>query len=64
MGGAEARKGVDFKDPNEGGMTLAQMMTADELREAQNAPPPPPPRNTGKVDLGRDMEIDADNMKK
>ena len=64
MGGAEARKGVDFKDPNEGGMTLAQMMTADELREAQNAPPPPPPRNTGKVDLGRDMEIDADKVKK
>lgn len=64
MGGVEARKGVDFKDPDQGGMTLAQMMTADELREAENAPPPPPPRNTGKVDLGRDMEIDAGKVKK
>jgi hypothetical protein len=63
MGGAEARKGVDFKDPNQGKMTLAQMMTADELREAENTPPPPPPRNPGKVDLGRSMEIDADKLK-
>jgi len=60
IGGAEARKGVDFKDPNRGAQTLAQMMTADELREAENAPPPPPPRASGKIDLGRDMEIDAD----
>ena len=57
IGGEEARKGVDFRDPDEGRQSLAQMMTADELREAENAPPPPAPRASGKIDLGRDMEI-------
>ena len=57
IGGEEARKGVDFRDPDEGRQSLAQMMTADELREAENAPPPAAPRNPGTIDLGRDMEI-------
>ena len=59
IGGEEARKGVDFRDPNEGRQSLAQMMTADELREAEKAPPPPAPRASGKIDLGRDMEEDT-----
>ena len=63
IGGAEARKGIDFQDPDRGGQTLAQMMTADELREAENAPPPAAPRASGKVDLGRDMEIGPDDKK-
>ena len=57
IGGAEARRGVDFKDPDRGAQTVAQMMTADELRDAENAPPPKPTRASGKIDLGRDMEI-------
>ena len=60
IGGEEARKGVDFRDPDEGRQSLAQMMTADELREAENAPPPPAPRASGKIDLGRDMEIGSE----
>ena len=59
IGGEEARKGVDFRDPEEGRQSLAQMMTADELREAEKAPPPAAPRASGKIDLGRDMEIGA-----
>ena len=60
IGGVEARRGVDFKDPDRGGQTLSQMMTADELRDAENAPPPKPTRASGKVDLGRDMEIGSE----
>ena len=60
IGGEEARKGVDFRDPEEGRQSLAQMMTADELREAENAPPPPAPRASGKIDLGRDLEIGSE----
>ena len=60
IGGEEARKGVDFRDPEEGRQSLAQMMTADELREAENAPPPAAPRASGKIDLGRDMEIGSE----
>jgi len=63
IGGAEARRGLDFKDPDQGAQTLSQMMTADELRDAENAPPPKAPRASGKVDLGRDMEIGADDKK-
>lgn len=63
IGGAEARRGIDFKDPNRGGETLSQMMTADELREAENAPPPRAPRASGKIDLGRDMEIGKEGQK-
>ena len=63
IGGAEARRGVDFKDPDRGGQTLSQMMTADELNEAGGAPPPKAPRASGKVDLGRDMEIGAEGKK-
>ena len=61
IGGAEARRGTDFKDPDFGAQTLSQMMTADELREAQNAPAPRAPRASGKVDLGRDMEIGTED---
>ena len=57
MGGAEARKGVDFRDPAEGRKTVAQLMSADELQDAQNAPPPPPRRASGKIELGREMEL-------
>ena len=60
IGGEEARKGVDFRDPDEGRQSLAQMMTADELREAENAPPPAAPRASGRIDLGRDMEIGSE----
>ena len=60
IGGAEARRGLDFKDPDHGAQTLSQMMTADELRDAENAPPPSAPKASGKVDLGRDMEIGAE----
>ena len=60
IGGEEARKGVDFRDPDEGRQSLAQMMTADELREAENAPLPSAPRASGKIDLGRDMEIGSE----
>lgn len=60
IGGAEARRGVDFRDPDLGGQTPSQMMTAEELREAENAPLPKAPRASGTVDLGRDMEIGAE----
>ena len=63
IGGAEARRGVDFRDPDQGGQTLSQMLTADELREAGSRPAPRPPRASGKVDLGRDMEIGAEGRK-
>lgn len=63
IGGGEARRGVDFRDPDRGAETLSQMMTADELSEAGNAPPPRAPRASGKVDLGRDMEIGAEDRK-
>lgn len=63
IGGAEARRGVDFKDPDLGAQTLSQMMTADELRDAANAPPPRAPRASGKIDLGRDMEIGPEGKK-
>ena len=63
IGGAEARRGVDFKDPDRGAQTVSQMMTADELRDAENAPPPRAPRASGKIDLGRDMEIGAEEKK-
>ena len=57
MGGAEARKGIDFRDPESGRKTVAQMMSADELRDAENAPPPKPLRNPGPIELGRELEI-------
>ena len=60
IGGEEARKGVDFRDPEEGRQSLAQMMTADELREAEKAPPPPAPRASGRIDLGRELEIGSE----
>ena len=63
IGGAAARRGVDFKDPDRGAQTVGQMMTADELRDAENAPPPRAPRAEGKIDLGRDMEIGAEGKK-
>ncbi len=59
LGGAEARKGIDFRDPERGRFTLTQLMDADELREAENTPPPKPPRASGKVELGRELEIGA-----
>ena len=59
IGGAEARRGVDFRDPDYGRQTLSQMMTADELRDGRGTPTPRPPRASGRVDLGRDMEIGA-----
>ena len=64
IGGVEARKGVDFRDPNRGRQTVTQMMTADELKEAHNAPAPQAPRASGRVDLGRDMEIGPGNSDK
>lgn len=64
MGGAEARKGVDFRDPDSDRKTLAQMMSADELREAENAPPPKPLRNPGPIELGRELEISGEPDKK
>ena len=57
IGGEAARKGVDFRDPDEGRQSIGQMMTSDELRDADNTAPPAPPRNPGTIDLGRDMEI-------
>ena len=57
MGGAEARKGIDFRDPASDRKTLSQLMNADELRDAENAPPPKPSRHSGKVELGRELEI-------
>ena len=63
IGGAEARRGVDFKDPDRYGQTLSQMMTADEIGEAGSAPAPRAPRASGKVDLGRDMEIGPEGRK-
>ena len=35
-------------------------LTADELREAEKAPLPSAPRASGKIDLGRDMEIGSE----
>ena len=63
IGGAEARRGLDFKDIDHGAVTVSQMMTADELREAENAPLPRAPRASGKIDLGRDMEIGPEGQK-
>lgn len=64
MGGAEARKGVDFRDPDRDRKTLAQLMSADELRDAENAPPPKPVRHSGKIELGRELEISDEPKKK
>ena len=64
IGGSEARKGIDFRDPERDRKTVAQMMSADELREAENAPPPKPVRNPGKIELGRELETDGESDKK
>ena len=61
IGGVEARKGIDFRDPERDRKTVAQMMSADELREAENAPPPKPIRHSGKIELGRELESGGEN---
>ena len=54
-GGAVARVGIDFQDPNAGKLTATQLLNenGDPLENA--APLPQPPRSSGLLDLGKEV---------
>lgn len=54
-GGAIARVGIDFQDPNAGKLTATQLLNenGDPLENA--APLPQPPRSSGLLDLGKEV---------
>ena len=54
-GGAVARVGIDFQDPNAGKLTATQLLNENGDPLENTAPLPQPPRSSGLLDLGKEV---------